>query len=61
MKDHYHKAADEIIKAVDEAFDFVKAMGGRDGLVSEINMRRAKKQIIELLKANFNAKKSKFQ
>jgi hypothetical protein len=60
MKDHYQKAADEIIKGVNTALDFVVAMNGRDGIVSEINMRQAKKQIIELLKANFNPKKSKF-
>ena len=51
-KDNYQKAADEIIKAVKEL-----PIGERVTPFSKIDLRKAKKLIIEMLKTNFTAKK----
>jgi hypothetical protein len=61
MKTHYQKAADEIVKGVNEAIDFAVAMNGRDGIVSKINIRQGRKQIVELLEANFVPRKKPFK
>jgi hypothetical protein len=51
-KDHYQKAADEIIKAVKEV---------RRNPFIPLDIGEGKKLVIQMLRANFIAKKSKWK
>ena len=53
-KTHYEKAADELIKAAKELSPFEETR------LRKLAWKRSKKLIIEMLKANFVAKKSKW-
>jgi hypothetical protein len=51
-KNHYKKAAEEIIKAVKEIADY-----SLDNPLTKLDFHKGKKLIIKMLKANFTAKK----
>ena len=53
-KTHYEKATDELIKSAKELVDF------KETPLRKLAWKRSKKLIIEMLKTNFIAKKSRW-
>jgi len=54
MKNHYEKAADELVKSAKELVDF------KETPLRKLAWRRSKKLIIQMLKENFIAKNKKW-
>ncbi len=61
MKNHYQKAADEIIEAMKDLIDFCINNPQKENPFSYINIRKGKKLVIEMLKANFKPIKRKWK
>ena len=57
---HYQKAANEIAEAVKEAIDYCVRNPLKENPFSYLSIRKGKKLVMKILKANFIAKKSKW-
>ena len=60
MKNHYQKAADEIIDAIKKVIDYCVVNPPKENPFSYLSIRKGKRAVIQMLKTNFTAKKKKW-